>query len=78
MSPQREPGQLAAKQCYTAIVQVKMLHCGSSWGTPTRYATNLRHHWLGFWPLMSETTECQVRECSYWHCYYNTLTKRYG
>jgi hypothetical protein len=27
------------------------------WGTPTRYTTNLRHHWLGCWPLMSETTE---------------------
>jgi hypothetical protein len=46
---------------------------------PTRYTTNRWHHWLGCWPLMSETTECSRSErCSNWHCYYNTLTKRYG
>jgi hypothetical protein len=44
--------------------------CSSSWGTPTHYlnlnlnytTTILGHHWLGCWPLMSETTEYSKQE----------------
>jgi hypothetical protein len=39
--------------CCCHIVQEKTLHCSSSWGTPTHYTTNLRHHWL----LMLATDE---------------------
>jgi hypothetical protein len=49
----RQPGVLRSR---------RVALCNSSWGTPTRYPINRTHHWLGSWPLMSETTECSKWE----------------
>jgi hypothetical protein len=59
----------------------RWLHYSSSWGTPTRYTTNLRHHWL----LMLATDERdrhtipQVRDVGHLALLLHTLLQtRYG